>query len=399
MANRSGRVNTPISTSELERRWAAVRAAMKDRKIDILLMQNNNDYMGGYVKYFTDIPAAVGYPITVTFPREDRMSVIEQGPFGSVRQIPPEGDGVYRGVKTVYGCPSYATVPYSLAYEAELAEKALEGFAGATIGFVGLGTLPISMTKRIETGQLSTAKFVDASDMVDEIKVIKSEEEISFIRQNAAIQDAAMKLVMESVKPGMKEIQIAAIAEHYVLDHGGEQGLVLTGSYQPGEPSGHEHRHYQNKIIRQGDLLTILVEMNGPAGFYTHLSRTCVFGKATQEMKDEAAFMLSARNVALKLLRPGTSCKTVWDAYNAYMHEHGRPEEKRLFCHGQGYETVERPLVRFDETFKISKNMNIGCHPTYLTKRLYGNITDNYLITDNGPERLHKYSEQLVELG
>ena len=47
----SERLQTPISTAELERRWAAVRTAMEREKIDVLLMQNNNDYMGGYVKY------------------------------------------------------------------------------------------------------------------------------------------------------------------------------------------------------------------------------------------------------------------------------------------------------------------------------------------------------------
>ncbi len=39
----SERLQTPISTAELERRWAAVRSAMEREKIDVLLMQNNND--------------------------------------------------------------------------------------------------------------------------------------------------------------------------------------------------------------------------------------------------------------------------------------------------------------------------------------------------------------------
>ena len=78
----SERLNTPISTAELERRWSAVRAAMEREKIDVLLMQNNNDHMGGYVRYFTDMPATNGYPNTVVFPRDDEMTVVCQGPFG-----------------------------------------------------------------------------------------------------------------------------------------------------------------------------------------------------------------------------------------------------------------------------------------------------------------------------
>src|SRR6478736_6748706 len=78
----SERLNTPISDAELERRWRAVRAAMEKEKIDVLLMQNNNDHMGGYVRWFTDMPATNGYPNTVIFPREDEMTVVCQGPFG-----------------------------------------------------------------------------------------------------------------------------------------------------------------------------------------------------------------------------------------------------------------------------------------------------------------------------
>ena len=51
------RILRRISTAELERRWKAIRAAMKERKIDFLLMEQSTDYFGGYVKWFTDMPA------------------------------------------------------------------------------------------------------------------------------------------------------------------------------------------------------------------------------------------------------------------------------------------------------------------------------------------------------
>ena len=53
-----------------------------------LLMQNNNDHMGGYVKYFTDLPATNGYPLTVVFPRDDLMTLVSQGPFGGTSDPP-----------------------------------------------------------------------------------------------------------------------------------------------------------------------------------------------------------------------------------------------------------------------------------------------------------------------
>jgi Xaa-Pro aminopeptidase len=298
----------------------------------------------------------------------------------------------------VYGAPSYASAGYSLEYETDAVEKALRPYGAGTIGLIGLGTLPISMLDRLRR-TFSKATFVDATDMIDQIKAIKSEEELGYVRECCQWQDAAMQAVFTAIKPGMRQIELAALAEYEIVRRGGEQGLYLICSYQPGHPYGHEHRHFQNKIIEKGDLFTLLIETSGPAGMYGELSRTCVVGKGTGEMKEEAAFMLEARNHALRLLKPGTPCKTVWDSYNEFMRSHGRPEENRLFCHGQGCDLVERPLVRFDEPMTIQKNMNITCHPTYLTKRLYGNITDNYFIGDTGVvERVHKFTEELVEV-
>ena len=94
----SERLNTPISDAELERRWRAVRAAMEKEKIDVLLMQNNNDHMGGYVRWFTDMPATNGYPNTVVFPRDDQMTVVAQGPFGG-SEVTAHGSDTWRGVR------------------------------------------------------------------------------------------------------------------------------------------------------------------------------------------------------------------------------------------------------------------------------------------------------------
>ncbi len=399
MADGSERTNTPIPTRELERRWSAVRRAMTERKIDALLMQNNNDFMGGYVKYFTDLPATNGYPMTVVFPKDDRMTIIGQGPFGADRPIPPEGDGLRRGAKRFLGTPNYANAPYTWAYDAELAEKALEGFSRATIGLVGLGTLPVAFFDHLKRGPLATANFVDATDMVDQIKAIKSEDELAAIRRTAAVQDAAMRAAFAAVAPGKRDIEIAAVAEQKCLELGAEQGLFLCCSHPPGAPVFFANRHVQNRVMRDGDLFTLLVESNGPGGFYTELGRTCVLGKASQEMKDELAFLLEARKFTLNLLKPGTNCKDVWESYNEFMRKNGRPEEKRLYCHGQGYDMVERPLVRFDESMVIRKDMNLSCHPTYLTSRLFNTICDNYLIRDNGVEHLHEFPETITEIG
>ena len=396
----SERLQTPISTAELERRWAAVRAAMERDKIDVLLMQCNVEHMGGYVKYFTDLPATNGYPVTVVFPRDDLMTLVSQGPIGGVHNLPADGDGVRRGVKQWLTTPSFASCHYTASYDPELAAKALAPYAGGTIGLVGTYQMSFAVVDYLQKGRFSNSKFVDASDLVDRIKVIKSVEEQELVRRTAAMQDGAMRAAFDAVEPGMRDRDVAAIAQCYSQRHGSEHGIYLCASMPADQPSQFGHRHYQNRVIAAGDAIALLVEDAGPGGMYTELGRTCVVGKASAELKDEFAFALQARKFNLGLLKPDAPCKDVFAAYNEFMRNNGRPEEKRLHCHGQGYDLVERPLIRHDEPMKIQKDMNIVVHPTYIRGHVLSWVCDNYLIGPSGPgERLHRFPEAITELG
>ena len=398
MAAMSERVVAPISTAELERRWAAARAEMSDRKIDALVMQGNNDFMGGYVKYFTDLPATNGYPFTVIFPRDDLMTTVGQGPLDGDVTLPPGGDGVRRGVKRVLSTPSFAPASYTKEYDAELAANALAPYANGRVGLVGTATMPWPFLDYLKRGVLVRADIVDATDFIDAIRAIKSPEEIAGMRKSCEMQDAMMKAVFAAVEPGKRDIEIVGIAKQVASTWGSEQGWYMAASGPISTAAVMAPPHLQNRMLRAGDQFTILLENSGPGGFYTELGRTCVLGKPTQEMTDEFAFVLEARAFALALLKDGASCKAIWEDFNAFMRAHGRPEEKRLFCHSQGYDMVERPLVRFDESMPVRKDMVFAVHPTYVTEGTYSWACDNFLIGGNGPERMHAFPETITEV-
>src|SRR5450759_989728 len=100
------RIRAAIPTRELERRWAAIRTAMQAEGIDILVTQNDNQYLGGYVRYFTDFPAETAYPITVLFPVNDDMTMISHG--GPPKPAGPPAWAV-RGVKERLAQPYFRT--------------------------------------------------------------------------------------------------------------------------------------------------------------------------------------------------------------------------------------------------------------------------------------------------
>ena len=93
------RLCNPISTQELERRWAAVRAAMPEQKLDALIVQGANNLAGtgGYFRWFTGVSMGTSYPATVIFPRDGLMTLVSHGPMGVERDF-AGNDPIWRGV-------------------------------------------------------------------------------------------------------------------------------------------------------------------------------------------------------------------------------------------------------------------------------------------------------------
>jgi len=207
-------------------------------------------------------------------------------------------------------------------------------------------------------------------------------------------------VIHSKIRHGLR-VSLAVLAALAAGTHLARAADNSQGASSPiGRPGRINMRHMQDRVIRNGDQIALLVEDNGPGGFYTELGRTCVVGKAPQAMKDELAFVQEARKVTLDLLKPGTPSRDIWEAFNAFMRKNGRPEEARLYCHGQGYDLVERPLIRNDEPMAIEKDMNIVVHPTYIHNGFVNWLCDNYFITGNGPgDRLHQFPEVITEVG
>ncbi len=398
MTRLSERIVYRLPQAELERRWSLVRARMMEQRLDALVMQNSNECYGGYVRWFTDVPAR-HLPVTVIFPLEDEMTVISSGARGG-REVPPrDGGGLYRGVGQSLSVPYSSDECTTNTCDAELAVRALRDTRCERIGLLGLGAMRYSFGEFMRR-ELPDSEFLDVSDAVDEIKAVKSEAEIELVRKAAALQDIVMKQVFEQVRPGKSEFELSAFAYYRCQLHGSTEGTILTGSAPMGEPGAIAHRYLQNRRLQAGDQFTILIEVNGPGGFYTELSRTCVLGRASQELLDEFEIVKEAQEATVTRLKPGAAPAEIWHAHAAFMRSRKRPEERRLYAHGQGYDLVERPALRDDDPMVLRGNMNFAVHPAYATPRVYSWICDNYLLkSDGSTERLHRTPREIVELG
>jgi Xaa-Pro aminopeptidase len=399
MAQVDERFRNPISTAELDRRWASVREKMREAKIDALVIQGANNFagLGGYFRWFTGIPPLGTYPQSVIFPASGPMTIVHHGDFGGEASLDPI-NGPHYGIARRLTTPMFPAVRYCADYDADLIAKEIKGSGYKTISLVGSSMMYHGFASRL-LHQLGGMQYAEFTETLDVIKAVKSAEDIGWIRKAAAMQDEIFAKVLAHVKPGMHDYEVMAYSDYVgqVLD--GETGYFLGSSSPPGKPALFRMKPHHGRRMDAGDVLVWQAENSGPGGYFAHMCRYIVLGKAPQELTDMIGQTIEMQKYTLGLLKPGAKCSDIFADYNAAMKKRGYQEEKRLHCHGQGYENVERPLIRSDETMSIAANMNIGIHPIIANERVAATISDNFLTTAAGqPERLHQTPQKVFEL-
>jgi Xaa-Pro aminopeptidase len=206
-----------------------------------------------------------------------------------------------------------------------------------------------------------------------------------------------MEQVRQSIRPGIRGTDLLKEALYSAAGQGSTWQWIMIGSGPPGTPVPIQSPRFQNRVMREGDQVSVLIEVNGPDGFYTEIGRVFSLGKPSQELQDAFGAAVEVQEVTLKHLKPGASPKDIWEANNAFLEKRGYAPDRRLYAHGQGYDAVERPAIRYDETMQIKAGMNLTVHPSAANKNVWASICDNYLVTETGVGPcLHKTPKEII---
>jgi Xaa-Pro aminopeptidase len=397
MENPMGRFIDPTSDEELQRRWDAVREVMREQKIDYLVMQNQEEFMGGSLRWFTDWTARHQFPMSVVFALDEDMTVINCGNEPPLPQgFPPKWGA--RGIKNNWGDVYFPTHSFSKHYDAKLALDAMKGKPKATIGWVEPTSIPLTFAAYLQEN-LPDAIFVDATEWIDQLRARKSPEEIRATKLTAKIQDECVEHLRQAVKPGMHDYDVYAEVHCFMSKHGSGRGLVLVNSGPMGTFVPFDVYHLQGRAVQKGDQLSVLNETNGPGGLYAEICRIfCVECEPDRELKDAWAYAVECQHMLAKHMVPGASCKELYTMARDFMVERGYAPPSRSFAHGQGYSLVERPSIRLDEPWDLVEGMNVAVHPVLVKPgRVWVNCCDNYIVGDpNGAEKIHNDPQELI---
>jgi Xaa-Pro aminopeptidase len=390
LLNRSDRRRYSLATHELERRWKAVRERMAARGIDFLVVQSQQRYAGGYFRWFTDIPGA-NFPISVVFPLEDEMTIIAHGPEAPA---PPGNPAQWalRGVKERINTPSLPNVWWEDAWDAEKAVAVMMRKKPRTVGLVGLGNMSGALYANLLKG-LREVNIVNASDLVDEVRMVKSEEELRLHRESAYLHEMSYAVAKRAIRPGGTAAEaIEEIRHAQVLAGSEEQQISIT--FGPPEAPPHSQHNWGNTYVRRtfgdGDIINLLIESSAAGGYFYDLRRFLCIGDVPKDFQKAYAVARKARVIMAERLKPGVMPKIALAASDRFLESKGFPPESRMAGHGQGLDLGERPIMRHDEPAVLESGMVVAVHPTARTGHVAVCIADTYVITRSGAVPIYK---------
>jgi Xaa-Pro aminopeptidase len=244
-------------------------------------------------------------------------------------------------------------------------------------------------------------EFADATEIMTDLRIIKSSEEIAKIRKAARVADKAMAAAIKVVRPGVLETEVAGEAEYKMRKNGAEE--FFRTYVASGERSSIAHGVVSRRKIRKGDL--VMIDLHPTVdGYHADVCRTVCVGRPSEKQQKAFDVYLRAQRAAVRAAGPSTTMTQLENI----MHETFKKEGYEEYfvgppIHGVGLDFEEPPLPAGHAFFhgeepkddlKPGMVISIGNCGLYLGD--FGvRIEDTIVITEKGYEELTRHRRGL----
>jgi Xaa-Pro dipeptidase len=214
-----------------------------------------------------------------------------------------------------------------------LVTQALLQGMGLSTARIGLETnslfLRVRIAEEIAAG-LPGAQWSDVSNLVAELRLVKSPLELEYVRRAAAVSDAMLKAAIDTAQVGVNEREIAA--EIY-------RAMVLAGGEYPGfhpfvrttPRLGREHETWTDHVLAEGDML--FLEMSGCVRrYHAPMGRLVFVGHAPPESQEIETVCLKAFEDVVQAIQPGVTAGAVYQAWQDRVDAAGLSHYRRHHC-------------------------------------------------------------------
>jgi len=389
-----------LSLRERDRRWAAVRAQMRARKLDAIVLWGWPlmwDFCTANARYLCPIGGNAEFNVLV-FPLTGEPT--------SFVQMPTFLKGWRSAQDWVVDIrPRQATWADTVA--GRLNDMGLQA---GRIGMDGLagpldqdGWVPYSVYERLKE-LLPGAQLVNLDDMLEKVRTIKSGEELEMLDHAARLGDLMLDMCRQTARPGVRECEVYGRMMEAMLAEGGEEPTLFLFACDR-HPYPHPFRVPTTRRIERDDV--IICEIHPKfGGYFTHVERTFCVGNPEPKQREIYAGCLAAYQQGLELFGPGRPISQAMNAVRDVI------EERKLgICetgiHGHGLASLEYPRYRHHALKadqgalkaigdELRPGMVFAFNIDLFDPNWHGGRTgcvfaETIAITDTGARRMHTY--------
>ena len=243
-----------------------------------------------------------------------------------------------------------------------------------------------------------SCELLPVSDILSELRQIKTPEEITKLRMAEHIGDLAFTEILPYLKPGITELEIAARLTFLMQMHGAS-GNSFPPIVASGVNSSMPHAMPSGRKIQKGDFVTMDFGCVYQ-GYCSDMTRTVVIGKADEKQKEIYNLVLKAQEAVLKRIRPGMTGQETDAIARDIIREAGYGD---CFGHGLGHSVGlkihEDPNCNMRDTRVLKAGMLMTVEPGIYIKDFGGvRIEDMVVLTEDGCENLAHSDKKLLEL-
>ncbi|MBE6902772.1 MAG: aminopeptidase P family protein [Ruminococcaceae bacterium] len=237
------------------------------------------------------------------------------------------------------------------------------------------------------------------SDKISAMRVIKSTAELKSMIKAQRIAEAAFERLLERMRKGMTEKQVAALLNYYMMDCGADD-LSFETIAASGVNSASPHAVPTDKPLENGDFLTLDFGAVYDS-YHSDMTRTLVIGEPTPEMEALYEAVYYANLDGIKAVRADVSGKVVDSVARGTLNGFGGYD--KYFGHGLGHgvglEIHEAPTLSRTSSSMLREGMVVTVEPgAYISGRYGVRIEDMVVVTENGCENLTLTTKKLIRI-
>jgi Xaa-Pro aminopeptidase len=383
-----------IKPAERQERIKRIQDELKKRNLDAYLIHSTQSDFASVLYLSNHSP--VWETLGVLIPKEGEAILL----------IGPEAEPFARGRSTIKKIvkmleyresaePDYPDIP--VGSFKELFDEISGGKGVKRLGLGDYAIMPLPVYDSVKRALSKDAEIIRADDIISNLRIIKSENEIALLREAHRITEIVLDEILGKIKPGLTEKEVVGMVLESIYRNGAEceafPQYIFSGISTRNAISNTTYKKLEKNEMIQ-------INIGAQFGGYTSaIGRPVVIGKMSENMRRVVEFGLEAHLKTYEWIKEGVVSGDVAKKFKEFYTKKGFGNYYLYGpCHGTGIFEVEKPWMETNSDYELKENMTFMAD-TFVTTPEYGfRWEDGFRVTKTGVEPFSNKWQKIIEL-